>query len=50
MNHHTRQTSSKLDKHSDELQLAVQTQQNKRLTRKSESYSLKLNSIVTKMN
>ena len=33
MNHHLGQISSNLDKHSDELQLAVLTQQNKRLIR-----------------
>ena len=41
MNHHTGQTSSNLNAHSDELQLAVLTQQNKRLTREILPFELK---------
>ena len=41
MNHHTGQTSSNLNTHSDELQLAVLTQQNKRLTREILPFELK---------
>ena len=33
MNHYTGQTSSNTDTHSDEIQIAVLTQQNKRLQR-----------------
>ena len=48
MNHHTGQNSSNLDTHSNELQLAVLTQRNKRLTR--EIFPLRLNTINTKIN
>ena len=41
MNHHTGPTSSNLDNHSDELQLAVLTQQNKRRTREILPFEVK---------
>ena len=41
MNHHTGQTSSNLDKQSDELQIAVLTQQNKRLAREILPFEVK---------
>ena len=41
MNHHTGQTSSNFDTHSGELQLAVLTEQNKRLTREILPFEIK---------
>ena len=48
MDHHVNQPSSNVPTHSDELQLAVLTQQNKRLTREFEP--LKLYTTNTKMS
>ena len=41
MNHHTGQTSSNLDTKSDELQLAILTKQNRRLTREISHFEVK---------
>ena len=49
MDHHTDQLSSNISTHSDELQLAVLTQQNKRLTREILPFEVK-NTTNTKMS
>ena len=41
MNHHTGQTSSNLDRHSDEPQLTVLTQQKQRFTREILPFEVK---------